>query len=864
MDIHLKLTEAIQSPELADLCLSYEDGKWYFFNTKEEVELLEDESLARRLKHYHNWCLENECTFSFEQIAFIDEKKDLVYSRTFSLKGVQETSYLLDISSTHIHDHTNFRHLFNESLLNSISDAVIVAEADPIGSDAPIIIFANKAFEQMTGYTSCEVLGKNPNMLQRDDASSMAKDNIKKALENWQSIQQEILNYKKCGEPFLVELNISPVRDDTGWWTHWISIQRNMTEREKERERFEIEKKRFERMEETGRIGFWELEVATGKSHWSKEVYRIHALPVGTPTNKVKGISFYAPHDQPRISQYVTDCITKKEIYDDEFEFYDANNNKKWVRAYGEPIEDKHGNVHKLFGTFQEITEFKEKEMELKLVLESSRTGIWKLDLLKDELHWDDSMYQLYQIEKSDFTGDYDAWEKTLHPDSLETASQEIASAIRGETKFDTEFKIIVPSGEVREIKARAEVLRNSEGDAIALMGVNWDITEEKEKERQRLDQEEYNIHQSKLASIGELSAGVGHEINNPLTIAQAYLGKIAANSKCEDSLSDIKKTQNALDRIKNIVTGLRSFARNDKEQTCFDFIAAIKESMLLLNEIYTNEGIEIVFTNTAKQDVFITGMRGRIQQVFVNLLTNAKDAIANQKDKKIDIHLSTTNGKVQLKVQDNGTGISAKNLDKIFNNFFTTKDIGQGTGIGLSLCQKVIQEHSGRIHVESELGKGTQFTVELPTSDDKKCTSIDIDCAQSDQELTLSNLNILVVDDEQDLRELITDMLTAYEIEVTQAGNGQEALEIYSKDPTRFDLVITDIRMPVLSGPDFVKEAKQFSGEHSSKFIFITGGVNTNLDDPDGEYAQLMDGHIYKPFTDQELVTVINKVLSK
>ncbi len=226
--------------------------------------------------------------------------------------------------------------------------------------------------------------------------------------------------------------------------------------------------------------------------------------------------------------------------------------------------------------------------------------------------------------------------------------------------------------------------------------------------------------HNAKLASIGQLAAGVGHEINNPLAIAKGLLAMaesdLAKSGHIDQNiLNKLLKVDLALERIEHIVKGLRSFARSDEASYGrFNVYDLIDETYSMMKEIYTNEGIN--FTSYGKKnDLDCFGSRGRLQQVLVNLISNAKDATEGLSRREISLYYEEKKSEVVITVSDNGHGIPEDKKEKIFEPFFTTKELHKGTGIGLSLVAAMIKEHEGKIEVESKIGLGSKFIITLP-----------------------------------------------------------------------------------------------------------------------------------------------------
>lgn len=223
------------------------------------------------------------------------------------------------------------------------------------------------------------------------------------------------------------------------------------------------------------------------------------------------------------------------------------------------------------------------------------------------------------------------------------------------------------------------------------------------------------------MRALGELVAGVAHELNNPLMAADTFLHVIQENLKEGDgNRQRVELIQKCHERIAKIINHLRDFSRQSK----FDFrLLDIKEPMenalLITGQQLLNHGIRIV-KNFQPDLPLIRGDANQLEQVFLNLITNAKDAM-ERSTRKRELNITTAlirhNGwkDVAVEMRDSGVGISEENIEKIFEPFFSTKEVGKGTGLGLSICYGIIEAHGGRIEVESKLHEGTTFRVILP-----------------------------------------------------------------------------------------------------------------------------------------------------
>lgn len=429
-------------------------------------------------------------------------------------------------------------------------------------------------------------------------------------------------------------------------------------------------------------------------------------------------------------------------------------------------------------------------------------------------------------------------------------------------------FKVIGLQGTSRWMETYAAPIKLSNGET-AHIAITNDISEKIHAEEEYNKQKAIAQHQAKLASIGELAAGVGHEINNPLAIIKGYVTNIEKRLKKNNDIDKnsldnyLTKILNATDRIEKIVLGLRTFSRTDSnEKESFSPSEAIKESINMINEIYENDGIKLEFENELKEnDPWIQGSRGKFQQVIMNLFSNAKDALADFSKKRININIKCIKDNVVVQVQDNGHGIPDNIKSKILDPFFTTKDVNKGTGIGLSLANTFIQEMDGKLTIESQVGKGSTFTISFPVKETREIERTVESNRLNNEQHTLQG-HVLLVDDEEEILELIKTTLIGFGLDVTTAQNGAEALQTFKKEPEKYNYIISDMQMPIMDGPTLLKEIRASQGGVQPKFIFFTGGINIDLEND--ELNKMFDGYFLKPFTEKSIYETLASCTSK
>jgi len=271
-------------------------------------------------------------------------------------------------------------------------------------------------------------------------------------------------------------------------------------------------------------------------------------------------------------------------------------------------------------------------------------------------------------------------------------------------------------NGELYWVESIIYPLFYSSGAISGYTSVQIDITEKKAQQIKA-------NHNEKLASIGELAAGIGHEVNNPLTIAACNILLLKKNFLQQstpiaaDVLKKMEMIETAHYRIKKIVDGLRVYSRMDSDSISdVSMTSTVSTTVDLVKGVYKTLGITVTLELPLNYDLIVSANHGKLQQVLMNLITNARDATETRETRLISIKLlRNQNNEVAMSVQDNGIGIPAHLRQKILEPFFTTKSVNHGTGIGLGIVSEFVKQFGGRLEIESELNSGSQFTVYLP-----------------------------------------------------------------------------------------------------------------------------------------------------
>ena len=296
-----------------------------------------------------------------------------------------------------------------------------------------------------------------------------------------------------------------------------------------------------------------------------------------------------------------------------------------------------------------------------------------------------------------------------------------IMSILRERGSLKNHETFMVKKNGIVPILTSASLLRDEKGTIIGTLGVFKDLTEQKKLEEELKKTQAHLIQAGKMRALGELVAGVAHEVNNPLMAADTFLHVIRGSlSEQDENRRRLELIQECHGRIAKIINHLRDFSRQSKfEFHQIDINEAIENALLITGQQLLNHGIRI--NKRFQPDLpKIWGDVNQLEQVFLNLISNARDAMEKDQRRR---ELTMTTALIQhdgwddieVSVQDTGSGIAEENLEKIFEPFFSTKEVGKGTGLGLSICYGIIEAHGGRIEVESKVGEGATFRVILP-----------------------------------------------------------------------------------------------------------------------------------------------------
>ncbi|MEG4965123.1 PAS domain-containing protein [Microcoleus sp. B6-A1] len=545
-------------------------------------------------------------------------------------------------------------------------------------------------------------------------------------------------------------------------------------------------------------IGSWEFDLVTNKITWSEEVFRIFGLDSSaTEPTSAQLLKMCHPDDRELFQQTVSLTISQGISYKREFRFLHPSGQIIYVEGRGEAVFSDTGEVIKLLGTVMDISDRKQAEAALQiseerfyLAFEGSAMGLWDWNLATGEVYFNPRWKMMLGYEVEEVENSFASWEKLVHPEDLSPAQAALNAHLEGKNPtYEVEFRMLTKSGEWKWILAQAKVMEHdASGNPLRMTGTHIDISDRKQaevelqfseqREREKAQQLEKTladlkkaqsqlIQSEKMSSIGQMVAGVAHEINNPISfiygniipaaqyardlvklieLYQQYypepvpeiaqeLAEVEVDFIAGDFPKIMASMQEGANRIKQIVLSLRNFSRLDEtERKVIDIHEGIESTLVILQHRLQSQPKrqEIQLIKNYGKLPKVECYPAQLNQVFMNLLVNAIDAIeessAHCTCKVHQIRIVTEvsgENQVRVRISDSGSGICPEVQSRMFDPFFTTKPIGSGTGLGLSISYQIIKDtHGGKLECHSEVGQGTEFAIELPISQKLKVKS--------------------------------------------------------------------------------------------------------------------------------------------
>lgn len=513
--------------------------------------------------------------------------------------------------------------------------------------------------------------------------------------------------------------------------------------------------------------------------------------------------------------------------------------------------------------------------LRMSLANDSAGIGVWEWDLIDNTLEWDEWMFKLYGVSEGEFSGAYEAWESRVHPDDIDNAKSLLENAIAGKGRYDPEFRIVLPSGEERYVKASAEVLRDDDGKALKVIGVNYDVSE-KIKALDRLS-EAKQIAENAAMSKSRFLATMSHEIRTPMN---GVLGMLQSLKKSELNDKQYKQVSTAIssaDSLLVLINDILDFSKIEAgklniESIQFNLRDLINTTIDTVSHLIDKDNeVNLVVESQGVDGRSVVGDPTRLQQVLTNLLTNAIKFTKHGEVRVKTVLEQKTESSYQFScsVQDTGIGIEQDKLKDLFREFTqadssTTREYG-GTGLGLSICKRLCELMGGDVIATSEIGKGSCFSFQIKLGQtsvkNPKETELNSSHGGETNSLPFEGCKVLLVEDNEINQFVAESMLLDFGLDVDISSNGVEAIEALNKNS--YSLVLMDCQMPKMDGYEATGRIRNGeAGENSKTIPIIAMTANAIQGDRETCINAGMDDYLTKPIEEHVVRNMLLKWL--
>lgn len=566
-----------------------------------------------------------------------------------------------------------------------------------------------------------------------------------------------------------------------------------------------------------------------------------------------------------------------------DFRISAGKGKEKWVHGHSIPQKKEDGSI--LWnGILTDVTQRKiaddklnaslserkiiERELlasleRFNLALQASNDGLWEWDT-RDTVYYSPRFKELLGYAETDPWPDkISEFKSKLHADDAKKFSGGLQQHLDNKVPFDAEFRLRHKNGEYHWFRILGLAARDAAGKPIRMVGSISDQTERKKVESQLLQAQ-------KMQTIGTLAGGIAHDLNNQLTPINGFIDLALSQLEVHDPIYGyLSEAHLSVHRCKEIIQRLMSFSRPSTQDKKVIYLkASFKEMESFFSKLLPST-IAVDF-DSDRELWPVLGNETELQTIFLNLAANARDAMAQGGNIKVNLRNLKVEEAAQIKMlkpqpyvlatfTDTGAGIPEEALARIFEPFFTTKPVGQGTGLGLAMVFKIVQDHGGHVTVSSEPGKGATFNIYIPAKPEA------IEEAKMSGRKEIKNIAregecILFADDEEGIRNLGVLFLKRLGFQVIQAKDGEEAIRLYKENNNKITLVIMDITMPKLSGKQALKGL--LAVDPAVNVILSSGYTSEGVfDDFIKDGAK---GFIQKPYSLQSFSDVLCDVLKR
>ncbi len=653
----------------------------------------------------------------------------------------------------------------------------------------------------------------------------------------------------------------------------------DMTEAERAAAALRTSEARFRALSESAPLGIFECDAAGRVVYSNPALIALTGRPAGDSLGRGWEENIH-PEDRAAMSAGWARAAAEGSAWDKELRLLRPDGSVRWVHTLTAPGKDAEGRITGFVGTVEDITERRvteiamlESEERFKFVARAVSDVVWDWNLSANTLWWNDGFLTTFGFAAGEMKPSIAAWTGRIHPDDRSRVVDSIQHAIAGGTEtWSAEYRFQRKDGSYTYVQDRGYILRDAADKGIRMVGGMRDLTEQKKMEAQ-------SLRAQRMESIGTLAGGIAHDLNNVLTPIMMAIELLKRAPGGDPRRTKILNTIEVNSRRgADLVRQVLSFARGlDGRRVAIHLAPLIKDLEGVISEIFPRN-IRVV-VNVSPDLAPIVGDPTQLHQVLLNLVVNSRDAMPDggvltltATNVTVDTQFARTSTgsrrgmnqeakaglHVLLQVTDTGLGIPPEVRERIFEPFFSTKEPGKGTGIGLATVQSVVKGHGGFLNFDSEVSHGTTFKVYLP-ADPALQTAEVVPPVKAELWRGRDEL-VLVVDDECSIREITQETLEFYGYRVITAVDGAEAVALYAKQAQQIAVVVTDMMMPVMDGAATIQVLKRIN---PAVKIIAASGIDSGTNVAKAANAGVKH-FLPKPYTAETLLKLLRDVLDR
>ncbi|MFC1745838.1 PAS domain-containing protein [Candidatus Riflebacteria bacterium] len=783
----------------------------------------------------------------------------------------------------------------DEKLLTHSAAITAAANGIVITDKEGKILWTNPGFTRLTGYSAEEARDSELGILKSGKHPDEFYVGMWDTILSGKIWHGEIINRKKDGILYEEEMTITPVLDEAGEITHFVSIKQDISARKKAEEHLELLNQLVYGSLNSAAVGAWWIDFQKDSNSFytlnntaallgltaNSDMEQPYKIELWTGALKATAAENpeYGTCIEETLENFSAVINAKSEIFNATFPIKLPDGKIRWLIGRANISKrDSAGKALFLTGTIIDITEqktteqqqIKDTEKRLALALESGKIGTFYLNFSTDELTWDKRTMEIFGVPEEEFKGEHADWVKCLHPDDRAEIEKHFNACLENQSDWDYVYRILKPDEDERYIHAKAKITYDEgTGEPIELSGIHIDVTEEIQKELAEAKEKVEAV----ATARDEILANMSYEVRIPLNAVLGFLGL-----SLKDPILPENHRQNlqiASDSVKGLLSLINDIHDMGKlgagklatEEKPFNLAQMLEETVKILELKTREKGLELEHSIHPELTGNFYGDPFRLRQIIVNLANNA---VRFTERGKVSINVTPGNKKdmLQFTIADTGIGISPERIDNIFYPRTLEDDSStgsfEGTGFGTTIASQLLELMHGRIWVESEPGMGSKFhfTVRMPATEAK-------DEMQADEMHRLlcgtalpckrRCFKILLAEDIDANMTLATIRLQQYGHTVVPAKNGREAVTLFRKG--EIDLILMDLQMPEMDGLEATRRIRDLEAE-SEKHIPIIALTSGVLKEKLEKYSEAgVDATVEKPMDFPELFVLIENL---